>query len=450
MSVEDQAVSPEALTTQPTQEQNTAEGTGGTFSTTNPSIPSTPIAQPNPIQKPPPPPAQAQNSGSGASGIGGIIGGLASLASFLFSSGGFVGDGKNGYAAGGSVGEQDPHKGAAFAEGYLVGAHHQQNYGGTPDTLQKAAMEIKQMLTDKLGGKQGQSIGNTADKYGFTAEAANPGNSSVIQSSDQHSNMMPHMASGGSVNADQQLVTQAIQQSLGLTPDQQKAATANPVNANTVAPQQTQPTISNQQNQQQNPQQYIEPPPAPVQTTQPPQVDQNNPNGVQSQQTPQQGFMDNVAQMLPPPQTAARGGYMQPHLAMGGPPQPMPPQGAPMPQGQQPLKPGQMFQGDGSVKGPGGPQDDAIPAKLSNGEFVFSQPAVQFFGVDKLVKMNEQGKQGFMQALGQVQQNQAQSQQGAPQAPQQQPPMPPQGQPPQPQAKGGLMKPRGNNGFAGL
>ena len=99
------------------------------------------------------------------------------------------------------------------------------------------------------------------------------------------------------------------------------------------------------------------------------------------------------------------------------------------------------FQGDGSVKGPGTATSDSIPAKLSNGEFVFAEPAVQFFGVDKLNKMNEQGKQGYMQALGQVQQNQQNSpQQGAPPSQMPAPQMAQQSAPPPPQqgmAKGG-------------
>jgi hypothetical protein len=45
----------------------------------------------------------------------------------------------------------------------------------------------------------------------------------------------------------------------------------------------------------------------------------------------------------------------------------------------------------GEIDGPGGPEDDAIPAWLSDGEFVLNADAVQHFGLDRLEKMNQVG-----------------------------------------------------------
>jgi hypothetical protein len=45
----------------------------------------------------------------------------------------------------------------------------------------------------------------------------------------------------------------------------------------------------------------------------------------------------------------------------------------------------------GDVDGPGGPEDDMVPAWLSDGEFVFNADAVRHFGLDKLQKMNAIG-----------------------------------------------------------
>ena len=52
-------------------------------------------------------------------------------------------------------------------------------------------------------------------------------------------------------------------------------------------------------------------------------------------------------------------------------------------------KPQEMF--SGLVKGPGGPKDDKIEARLSNGEFVMSAGAVKKYGVDTLEAMNAAG-----------------------------------------------------------
>ena len=51
--------------------------------------------------------------------------------------------------------------------------------------------------------------------------------------------------------------------------------------------------------------------------------------------------------------------------------------------------PQEMF--SGLVKGPGGPKDDKIEARLSNGEFVMSAGAVKKYGVDTLEAMNAAG-----------------------------------------------------------
>jgi hypothetical protein len=110
---------------------------------------------------------------------------------------------------------------------------------------------------------------------------------------------------------------------------------------------------------------------------------------------PQQGFMPNN---IMPAQGSSKqqprpGGMMgRPQgYAAGGPPM---------------LQPGQPFMGEGEVNGPGNATSDSIPAKLSDGEYVMSAAATAFFGVDKMDKMNEQGKQGFMQSKAQVDMNQ--------------------------------------------
>jgi len=484
----DQAATPSNL--QPGTMANTANGTSGEFGTTNPSTATTPQPAVTPIQYPGSflnnqglgnaiGSSIAKSAGSGGGGglpIGSILGGIGSLFSAIFAQGGLVGDGANGFAQGGSVDddgpastksaminaikigrEQNPYTGIThgagetknntldlrdelkqkglngFAQGgsvnkdpkhaadmtigYLVGAHHQQNYGGTPDTLQKAAQEIKQMLMDKMsGGQQSQ---------GF----ASGGSASNTDNPDA---------------SNQQLVMQAIAQALGTSPDQTQSSSNDRIQAQQPNP---------------NPNEAVTQPP-----TQTPQIPSQSTQSPTDQQNQSDQLMANspaLQNMAAQQQGFAPGGYMQ-KLAVGGPPIE---QGAPMQappgdqqQGNPPLQLGQTFQGDGSVKGPGGPTDDAIPAKLSNGEFVFSQPAVQFFGVDKLTKMNEQGKQGFMQAINQVQQNQQQPPGGQPPMgpPQGQPApqsmMPPQGasqQPPMMQSKGGITM-KQNNGFMGM
>jgi hypothetical protein len=258
------------------------------------------------------------------------------------------------------------------------------------------------------------------EKYGGTPDTLKDAAAEI----KQHLNSAPMpggMASGGNVGPDQALAQAALSKSLGLPPGGQTTL-ENPQTQSQQVPTNTANAVTAQP--------QMAPAPAPTPPTQPPAP---------------KGF-------VPPMQQYSRAAAPQGRgFAAGGPDNSQPP-----------LQPGQAFQGDGSVKGPGGPQDDAIPAKLSNGEFVFSEPAVQFFGVDKLTQMNEKGKQGFMQAMQQVQGNQGQPPQGPPGAPPQAAPQgpgmmaPPQAQPSPPQpamAKGGIpnsVTMRKGSGYAGL
>lgn len=52
---------------------------------------------------------------------------------------------------------------------------------------------------------------------------------------------------------------------------------------------------------------------------------------------------------------------------------------------------GPVHQGTGPVSGPGGPRDDMVPARLSDGEFVLNEGAVKHFGLARLKKMNDVG-----------------------------------------------------------
>jgi hypothetical protein len=259
------------------------------------------------------------------------------------------------------------------------------------------------------------------EKYGGTPDTLKDAAAEIKQHLNSASTP-GGMASGGNVGPDQALAQAALSKSLGLPPSGQTTL-ENPQTQSQQVPTNTANAVTAQ------PQMAPVPPTAPATT-------QN-----QLQLTPK-GFASPREQYSRAAAPQGRG------FAAGGPDNSQPP-----------LQPGQAFQGDGSVKGPGGPQDDAIPAKLSNGEFVFSEPAVQFFGVDKLTQMNEKGKQGFMQAMQQVQGNQGQ-QPGPPGAPPQAAPqgmmMPPQAQqaPPQPaMAKGGIpnsVTMRKGSGYAGL
>ena len=45
----------------------------------------------------------------------------------------------------------------------------------------------------------------------------------------------------------------------------------------------------------------------------------------------------------------------------------------------------------GKVKGPGGPKDDMVPARLSPGDFVMPVGTVRKYGLDRLEKMRQEG-----------------------------------------------------------
>lgn len=316
--------------------------------------------------------------------IGGAVGGfLGDIFGGLFKDGGYVG-----YQSGGPVKPDNmtygpgkllepgpampadtnvPNMNAdSLFLGYITGALHQRDFGGTPDTLEQAAQIISKMLSSN-GGQQ-------------------------------------NFAAGGNVQEEQTM--QRTQQMPMQWPQ---------------LPQQAAPQAQQQMQRPMSPQQSANPalrPPQPMQSAPQPQL-------------PAQ------------PQKPMRQGYMQPlGMNMGG---------------QPPLQPGQVFAGEGEVKGPGGPTDDAIPAKLSNGEYVMSAAATAFFGVDKLDKMNQQGKEGFMQSKMQVEANQdPTAQMGAPSTPAM-PEMPMQGagmmpqMPPIQRAKGGAAMQRTRGcGFMGI
>ena len=83
-------------------------------------------------------------------------------------------------------------------------------------------------------------------------------------------------------------------------------------------------------------------------------------------------------------------GYAMGGLVKGG-------LGQAMPNGRfmapQMLSPG--YADGGPVEGPGGPKDDLINAKLSDGEFVMPAEAVEFYGLDRLHKMMAKAKEGL-------------------------------------------------------
>jgi hypothetical protein len=63
---------------------------------------------------------------------------------------------------------------------------------------------------------------------------------------------------------------------------------------------------------------------------------------------------------------------------------------------------GGEFDGEGAVSGPGTETSDSIPAKLSDGEFVFTAKAVKQLGVDKLRKMMDKAEKDYdMSMMGQ-------------------------------------------------
>jgi len=51
-----------------------------------------------------------------------------------------------------------------------------------------------------------------------------------------------------------------------------------------------------------------------------------------------------------------------------------------------------MKTSDGAVEGMGGPEEDMVPARLSDGEFVFSAEAVEVIGIDTLENMHNEAK----------------------------------------------------------
>ena len=51
-----------------------------------------------------------------------------------------------------------------------------------------------------------------------------------------------------------------------------------------------------------------------------------------------------------------------------------------------------MKTNDGYVEGEGGPKEDMVPARLSDGEFVISAEAVDVIGIETLEKMHEEAK----------------------------------------------------------
>lgn len=333
------------------------------------------------------------------------------------------------FAQGGQAGgssPQDMHQ-AGLIQGYLTGAHHQKNYGGTPDTLQQASAEVANMLRDKLkmcaGGPAHMATGGMANGGSASSPDINsPGSDSIMQA------LMATLRAPMSSTQGQQGAS---------NPATSSQNTNTPPPAGTCAPPGQWQEQGNWQNQanslspQSNPaNQAQQAPSAPMaapaaspypqnslccSTTQVPGSNQPIPGQAKG------GFMAKQPMMSPMKNNGgdgyAAGGPGKPPMAppptggqqpgMGAPNPACQPGAAPPPGGNQPLGQGQTFQGDGQVKGPGGPTDDAIPAKLSNGEFVMSAPATAFIGVDKLTKMNEQGK-GFMRSMQQADANQQQ------------------------------------------
>jgi len=58
-----------------------------------------------------------------------------------------------------------------------------------------------------------------------------------------------------------------------------------------------------------------------------------------------------------------------------------------------------VYEGEGSVEGPGTETSDSINAKLSDGEFVFTAKAVKQLGVDKLRKMMDKAETEYDESL---------------------------------------------------
>lgn len=397
---------------------NATANTGTSEFPTNSAAMTAVSKSPDPIQIMQPQGSNTTNisqgsSGSGGSDIGSTIANIG--LKVLPIIGGFLADG-------GQVNSPDPKIAAGM--GYLVGALHQSQFGGDPAALEKTVQFAKELMQQNSPSNTSNPLSDTPrDKLqrdydspmdtdeNIQTNPVTPNGEMNRQGFQSMHNKPNRMSQGGEVNDNSQ-VQKAILDAMGLGQHQQMADNSATVGAS-------------------------------------PQTADQNVRDIFSSHDP-----DINKNMLYPEAWSASNKMRQelqhkvhPGFAEGG----------------APLQPGQEFQGDGSVKGPGGPTEDAIPAKLSNGEFVMSAAATKFFGVDKLVQMNEKGKAGFMQALGAVDQNQQQppsgapgqmSPQGAPQMPQQNSPAPvmmqAQQSPPQPgMAKGGPTY-NPNKGYCGL
>jgi hypothetical protein len=64
------------------------------------------------------------------------------------------------------------------------------------------------------------------------------------------------------------------------------------------------------------------------------------------------------------------------------------------------------FDGEGPVSGPGTETSDSIPARLSDGEFVFTAKAVKQLGVDKLRKMMDKAEKEYDMSMTMQEQSQ--------------------------------------------
>ncbi len=166
----------------------------GQFNTTepgqNPTGPSvSPVPGPMPIPQQEAPTINNMQSSSKKSG-GGILGAIGSVVGSIFGGpiGGAVGGAAGsalgglfnqggpvyGYAEGGmglnpdgtygsaqtlEPGPANPQMNNAIGLGYLIGALHQQDFAGTPETLQQAAEQIKQMMSGNPEMNMGMAEG---------------------------------------------------------------------------------------------------------------------------------------------------------------------------------------------------------------------------------------------------------------------------------------------------
>ncbi len=370
--------------------ETSANGGSGGFPTNAPDMTSKQdVPDPNKIIYPNQVGAGSSNSSSSSSSGGGLGG----IGDIISKGIGFLG---GLFAKGGPVKTTDPHSAGI---GFLVGSLHQHKYGGDPAHLQDAINEAKSIVMGNGSGEQ-----------------------------------QPKMAQGGEVQSPG--INAAISQAMGLSdPSQTPSHSAQMTLQN--------PSAGMDQPFQGSPLGSPTNAPNPGAVTQMEQgsvggnlQDRNILNMLQGQSQGQSGLYSNGTQEQKVGKPAMKkGGYMDET-------------NMPIAQPSMYAKGGEAFQGDGSVKGPGTATSDSIDAKLSNGEFVFSQPAVQFFGVDKLTKMNEQGKQGFMESMAQVQQNQMNSPQGDPGQQQQAAPSAPSMAMPAPQGAAPTQMPSPSTGMS--